>query len=440
LSFSCQQHPRRSNFVNGLPFTQLLAFWSMRLTSTLLLSISCCVAAQAQSLQLLSTFTPPVAQGPVDAVATPNRLYVADFSNPALRIYDTSQPTKLVQLGSLSLIRPRRVVVSGTKAYVSSVAVGTISQGNIYAVDISNSAAPSVIRTATVLPGVAKMAVTPTLLCAAISDARTPQVYVYDSNLNLLSTITAYADGIELNDKYLYLLSNSYLDTYDLSVPSTPVRVSTVRVGAYTSTSGLTNLLAFANNYLYINGHAGIFSVSNPALPALASANSLTFNKTSGATAYQLSASANSVVTVVDLRVPTAPKVAATAAGFANITYSPTDAITGQDDLVYILNSSGGQAGQIKTYRYTAGVLATRGSALPAFTLYPNPATDEVTLKLPTAAVAGQRVALLNVCGQLVREQVLPAGSTSATLSLATLKAGVYFVQSGSTIQKLLRQ
>ena len=59
-----------------------------------------------------------------------------------------------------------------------------------------------------------------------------------------------------------------------------------------------------------------------------------------------------------------------------------------------------------------AGVLATRGSALPAFTLYPNPATDEMTLQLPTAAVAGQRVALLNVCGQLVREQVLPAGST----------------------------
>jgi hypothetical protein len=83
--------------------------------------------------------------------------------------------------------------------------------------------------------------------------------------------------------------------------------------------------------------------------------------------------------------------------------------------------------------------LATRGSALPAFTLYPNPATDEVTLKLPTAAVAGQRVALFNVCGQLVREQVLPAGSTSATLSLATLTVGAYFVQSGSTIQKLLR-
>ena len=369
-------------------------------------------------------------------MATPNRLYVADFSNPALRIYDTSQPTKLVQLGSLSLIRPRTVVVSDTKAYVSSVAVGTISQGNIYAVDISNSAAPSVVRTATVLPGVAKMAVTPTLLCAAISDARTPQVYVYDSNLNLLSTITAYADGIALNDKYLYLLSNSCLGIYDLSVPSTPVRVNTVRVGSYTSTSGLTNLLAFANNYLYVNGHAGIFSVSNPALPALASANSLTFNKTSGATAYQLSTTTSSVVTVVDLRVPTAPVVSATAPAFTDADrYS--DTVAGQGDLVYALKANGGQ---IKTYRYTAGVLATRGSALPAFTLYPNPATDEVMLKLPAAAAAGQRVALLDVCGQLVREQVLLAGSTSATLSLATLKAGVYFVQSGSTIQKLLRQ
>jgi hypothetical protein len=373
----------------------------------------------------------------VDAVATPNRLYVADFGSPALRIYDTSQPTKLVQVGSLTgLIRPRRVVVSGTKAYVSSVAVGTISEGNIYAVDISNSAAPALIRTATVLPGVAKMAVTPTLLCAAISDARNPQVYVYDSSLNLLSAITAYADGIVLNNNYLHLLSNSYLDTYDLSVPSTPVRVNTVRVGSYTNTNGLTNMLAFANNYLYINGYAGAFSVSNPALPTLVAANSFTFNKTSGSTAYQLSTTASSVVTVVDLRVATAPAMSATAPAFTNADpYS--DTVTGQGDLVYAVKAAGGQ---INTYRYTAGVLATRGSARPAFSLYPNPATDEVMLNLATAAAAGQRVALLNVCGQLVREQVLPAGSTRATLSLATLNAGVYFVQSGSTIQKLLRQ
>ena len=416
----------------------------MQRTLTLLAGISCWLApqlaTQAQSLQLLSTFNPSVAQGPADAVATPNRLYVADFSNPALRIYDTSQPTKLVQLGSLtSLIRPRRVVVNGTKAYVSSVAVGTISQGNIYAVDISNSAAPSVIRTATVLPGIAKMAATSTLVCAAINDARNPQVYVYDSNLNLLSAMTIGVDGIALNDKYLYLLSGNAIYTYDLSVPSTPVRVSSVTTGSYTAT-GFSNPLAFANNYLYVNGHAGIFSVSNPALPALVPANSFTFNKLSGSgtTAYQLSTGSNNVATVVDLRVPTAPKIAATGAGFDG--NNLTDTVTGQDDLVYVLSSSGGQAGQIKTYRYTASVLATRGSALPAFTLYPNPATDAVTLKLPTAAAAGQRVALLNVCGQLVREQALPAGSTHATLSLANLSAGVYFVQSGNTIQKLLRQ
>jgi hypothetical protein len=69
-----------------------------------------------------------------------------------------------------------------------------------------------------------------------------------------------------------------------------------------------------------------------------------------------------------------------------------------------------------------------------------NPAADEVPLKLPTAAVAGQRVARLNVCGPLVRAQGLPAGSTRTPLSLPALSAGVYFVQSGSTMQKLLRQ
>jgi hypothetical protein len=416
----------------------LLAPLPMYRTLTLLVGISCWLApqlaTQAQSLQLLSTTTPANAQGPVDAVAAPNRLYVADFSESALRIYDTSRPTALVPLGSLTgIVRPSRVAVSGTKVYLSSRGIGTVSQSYLYAVDVSNGAAPSIIRQATLLPAVAHLAASSTLVCAAIS----PTVYLFDSNLNQLATITANAGGIALNGTYLYVLETAGLLIYDLSAPATPVLLNRVALGPYTNTNGLTNLLSVANNHLYINGHQGIFALTNPALPALASANSLTFNKTSGATAYQLSTSASNVVTVVDLRVPTAPLVAATGVGFTNVTYSPTDAVTGQDDLVYVIQSNGGK---VKTYRYTAGVLATRGSALPAFSLYPNPATDEVTLKLPTAAVAGQRVALLNVCGQLVREQVLPAGSTRATLSLATLSAGVYFVQSGSTIQKLLRQ
>lgn len=392
------------------------------------------LAAQAQSLQLIGTTTPTTAQGPVDAAAAPNRLYVADFGGASLRIYDTSRPAALVQLGSLTgIVRPSRVAASGTRVYLSSRGTGTVSESYLYAVDASNGAAASIIRQTTLPPSVAHLVATSTLVCAAIS----PQVSIFDSNLNPLSTLTTGVDGLALNNTYLYVLAGSSLDTYDLSVPATPVKLSSVAVGAYTSTNGLTNLLAVANKYLYINGHKGVFTLSNPATPALASVNSLTFNKIAGATAYQLSASASSAVTVVDLRVPAAPTVAATAAAFTNVTYSPTDAIAGQDDLVYAVQSSGGQ---VKTYRYTAGVLSTRGSAAAAFTLYPNPAADEVALRLPAAAGAGQHVALLNACGQLVRTQPLPAGSTRATISLAALPAGVYFVQAGGTTQKLLRQ
>jgi hypothetical protein len=422
----------------------------MRLTYTLLLSIAGCVAAQAQSLQLLSTFTPTDAQSTLDAAAAPNRLYVADFGASALRIYDTSQPTALKRLSDLTgILRPNSVVASGTKVYLNSRAIGTISDSYLYAVDVSNGAAPSVISQAVLPPDVVATVASSTLVCTATSpnnNASNPypgRVYVYDSNLKQLNIIARWADDIALNDKYLYILSGSSLDTYDLSTPTAPAKVSSVAVGPYTkvngvyiSANGVTKLLALANNHLYINGHAGAFSLSNPALPVLASTSSLTFSTTSGSTAYQLSFGASNAVKVVDLRVPTAPVVAATATTFTNADpYS--DAVTGQGDLVYVVRSNGGR---VYTYRYTAGVLATRGSASAAFTLYPNPAIDEVTLKLPAAAVAGQRVALLNVCGQLVREQALPTGSTSATISLATLSAGVYFVQSGGTIQKLLRQ
>lgn len=392
------------------------------------------LATQAQSLQLVSTTTPTDAQAPVDAVAAPNRLYVADFGASALRIYDTSQPTALKRLGSLTgIVRPSRVAASGTKVYLSSRGTGTVSQSYLYAVDVSNGAAPAVIRQTTLPPEVAQMTASATLLCAGVSS----QVSIFDSNLNLLSTLTTGVDGLVLNNTYLYILSGSSLNTYDLSMPAAPVKLSSVAVGAYTSTNGLTNLLGVANNYLYINGHKGVFTLSNPALPALASAHSLTFNKISGATAYQLSTTASSTITVVDLRVPTAPAVAATAAGFTNVTYSPTDAIAGQDDLVYAVQSS---SGQVKTYRYTAGVLSTRRSATAGFTLYPNPAADEVALSLPAAVGADQHVALLNACGQLVRTQPLPAGSTRAIISLAALPAGVYFVQAGGTTQQLLRQ
>ena len=393
------------------------------------------LATQAQSLQLISTTTPTDAQSPVDAVAAPGRLYVADFGASALRIYDTSQPTALKRLGSLTgILRPSRVAASGTKVYLSSRGTGTVSQSYLYAVDASNGAAPAIIRQATTLPPeVALMTASSTLLCAGF----TSQLSVFDSNLNPLSTLSTGVDGLVLNNTYLYVLAGNSLSTYDLSVPTAPVKVSNVLVGTYTNTNGLTNLLTISDNYLYINGHKGVFALSNPATPALASANSLTFSKVSGATAYQLSTTANSTVTVVDLRVPTAPAVAATAAGFTNITYSPTDAVTGQDDLVYAVRSDGGQ---VKTYRYTAGVLSTRGSAAAAFTLYPNPAADEVALRLPAAVGAGQHVAIRNACGQLVRTQPLPAGSTRTILSLAALPAGVYFVQAGGTPPKLVRQ
>lgn len=405
------------------------------------------LATQAQSLQLLSTTTPTDSQSPLDAVAAPSRLYVADYGASAMRIYDTSQPTALRRLGDVTgILRPRQVIANGTKVYLNSRGIGSVTESLMYAVDASNGAAPSITRTVTLPPDVVGSVAAGTLVCTATqaynnysnpSSSYPGRVYVFDSNLSQLSIIARDAVGLALNNNYLYLLSGNTVETYDLSTPATPVRVSSVNIGFSTN---VYNAMAFANNALYIKGYPGVLTLSNPAMPTpVAITTPFTFTDVSGSTAYQLSTSTSSsstnMVSVIDLRVPTAPTVAASIVAFTN-TDPYSDTVTGQGDLVYAVRSNGGQ---VKTYRYTAAVLAARESTQPALSLSPNPASDAVTLHLPTAAVPGQRVTLLDVRGQRVHEQVMPAGSTTVTLSLATLRAGVYFVQSGGSTQKLLR-
>jgi hypothetical protein len=85
----------------------------------------------------------------------------------------------------------------------------------------------------------------------------------------------------------------------------------------------------------------------------------------SGSTACHLRFGTSSVVKVVDLRVPTAPVVAATATAFT----SPdpySGSVTGQGDLGYAVKSNGGR---VNTYRYMAGVLGHAGEC--AASLYP---------------------------------------------------------------------
>lgn len=82
-------------------------------------------------------------------------------------------------------------------------------------------------------------------------------------------------------------------------------------------------------------------------------------------------------------------------------------------------------------------VLATAGLARSqAPTFYPNPARNTITLTLP--ANHPRVVLFFDMVGREVRRQLLPVGSTTATLDLTGLTAGTYILQVGSGKRRLV--
>ena|GEM_PF-6928720 len=93
--------------------------------------------------------------------------------------------------------------------------------------------------------------------------------------------------------------------------------------------------------------------------------------------------------------------------------------------------------------RLTNTLLATRPAlaAAPEFDVFPNPAQNQVTLRLPVAAASAitQSVELLDMQGRTVRRFTLPARQTEATFSVTDVAAGVYLLQT-TTAQGPSRQ
>jgi hypothetical protein len=82
----------------------------------------------------------------------------------------------------------------------------------------------------------------------------------------------------------------------------------------------------------------------------------------------------------------------------------------------------------------TATTAATPGGTL---TVYPNPASQLITLTLPPVATA-RVVQLLDVQGRLLHQVSLPAGAASLPIPLNGLAAGVYLVHCGAIMQRLV--
>jgi uncharacterized repeat protein (TIGR01451 family) len=73
----------------------------------------------------------------------------------------------------------------------------------------------------------------------------------------------------------------------------------------------------------------------------------------------------------------------------------------------------------------------------PGLHLYPNPTSGEVRIK---SATPFHSLSIRNAMGQVVHSELLPHGSTSHSLSVATLPAGLYLIEIGDGREKLRKR
>jgi uncharacterized delta-60 repeat protein len=118
--------------------------------------------------------------------------------------------------------------------------------------------------------------------------------------------------------------------------------------------------------------------------------------------------------------------------GMLGVVLQPTDGN------ILLYGSFASVAGQtrIGLARLTNTLLATRSALAhaPAVNIFPNPAQQQATLRIPAAAVAAtaQPVTLADMQGRVVRSFVLPAHQVETSFPLTDLAPGVYLLQAGT--------
>ncbi len=75
-----------------------------------------------------------------------------------------------------------------------------------------------------------------------------------------------------------------------------------------------------------------------------------------------------------------------------------------------------------------------------ALTTYPNPATEELTIKPSTSSSEDQTFHILNSAGGLVKTVVLPKNETSVQLSVRDFASGLYLVKSEKSVSKFYKR
>jgi hypothetical protein len=142
--------------------------------------------------------------------------------------------------------------------------------------------------------------------------------------------------------------------------------------------------------------------------------------------------------------------VYATKAGGLDSDYATSVLVNGNEVLITgALGPGPGSFGTIATAAagtYTTGFLARIGNGIlgtasaknaTSFSLAPNPAAAFTVLILPSATTP-RLVQVINYLGREVRQQLVPAQSTSVKLAMAGLIPGVYLVRCGENSERLL--
>ena len=113
-----------------------------------------------------------------------------------------------------------------------------------------------------------------------------------------------------------------------------------------------------------------------------------------------------------------------------------------------LIESFSGDFGRYIKYGFTVGFgLQNEEIAQPQMTLYPNPATENVTVELDNFSGAQFDVQILNAVGQHVYSKTIPNNSNQyvkTQLDVSSLTPGVYWVklmgESGTVTKQLVLQ
>ena len=116
-------------------------------------------------------------------------------------------------------------------------------------------------------------------------------------------------------------------------------------------------------------------------------------------------------------------------------------AVSPSDDQPYVVYADGGDSLKATVMKYDSVYVGINEAQVSGFYVYPNPATDKITIETPVTSINGQ-LSIMDVNGQqLITRQVT---DPKTQIDISTLAAGIYFVRvtHGMTVEtgKIIKQ